>query len=32
MNDFKTQDIWMIFKIMGEFVEGFEHLKPGVFF
>ena len=27
MNDFKTQDIWMIFKIMGEFVEGFEHLK-----
>ena len=27
MNDFKTQDIWMVFKIMGEFVEGFEHLK-----
>ena len=27
MNEFKTSDIWMIFKIMGEFVEGFEHLK-----
>ena len=27
MNEFKTSDIWMIFKIMGEFVEGFEHFK-----
>ncbi len=27
MNEFKTSDIWMVFKIMGEFVEGFEHLK-----
>lgn len=27
MNEFKTNDIWMVFKIMGEFVEGFEHLK-----
>jgi len=27
MNEFKTDDIWMIFKVMGEFVEGFEHLK-----
>jgi uncharacterized protein (TIGR00730 family) len=27
MKDFKTQDTWMVFKIMGEFVEGFEELR-----
>lgn len=27
MKDFKSQDTWMVFKIMGEFVEGFETLR-----
>jgi uncharacterized protein (TIGR00730 family) len=27
MKDFKTQDTWMVFKIMGEFVDGFETLR-----
>jgi uncharacterized protein (TIGR00730 family) len=27
MKDFRSQDTWMVFKIMGEFVEGFETLR-----
>lgn len=27
MKDFKSADTWMVFKIMGEFVEGFETLR-----
>ena len=27
MDDFKSHDTWMVFKIMGEFVEGFETLR-----
>jgi uncharacterized protein (TIGR00730 family) len=27
MKDFKSQDTWMVFKIMGEFVDGFETLR-----
>jgi uncharacterized protein (TIGR00730 family) len=27
MKDFRAQDTWMVFKIMGEFVEGFETLR-----
>jgi uncharacterized protein (TIGR00730 family) len=27
MKDFKAQDTWMVFKIMGEFVDGFETLR-----
>jgi uncharacterized protein (TIGR00730 family) len=27
MKDFRAQDTWMVFKIMGEFVEGFEMLR-----
>jgi hypothetical protein len=27
MKDFKSKDTWMVFKIMGEFVEGFETLR-----
>lgn len=27
MKDFKTEDTWMVFKILGEFVDGFETLR-----
>jgi uncharacterized protein (TIGR00725 family) len=27
MDDFRSHDTWMVFKIMGEFVEGFETLR-----
>jgi uncharacterized protein (TIGR00730 family) len=27
MKDFRSQDTWMVFKIMGEFVDGFETLR-----
>jgi len=27
-NDFRGRDTWTVFKIMGEFVEGFETLRP----
>ena len=28
MADRQTKDTWTVFKIMGEFVEGFETLRP----
>jgi hypothetical protein len=28
MTDLRTKDTWQVFKIMGEFVEGFETLRP----